>query len=252
MRRAMGRAALGLAAAAAVLGWAGAGRAAQVAYYPFNGNANDLGGNNYNGTVAGTEAYTSGVFGQAFSFNGSTQISSTTVDNLGLVNNSFTVAGYVRFDDPAGASDEAFFGTNTGGTTSAELHLIERGTRPLMGFFSNDTGGVTLFQPNRFYHLAFVYNLAGQTQTIYVDGVQDVSTGGHGPFVGAGKTALIGGACCSTPLNGAIDEVRVFNTALTQSEVAALVPEPGSAGVLACVAAGLLGLARRRRRAAPR
>src|SRR5687768_13777881 len=115
MRLATVRAVLGLAA---LLGLAGAAQAAQVAYYPFNGNTTDLGGNNYNGTVTGTEAYTAGVSGQAFAFNGSTQVATTTVDNLGLVNNSFTVAGFVRFDDPAGSTDEAFFGTNQGGTTS--------------------------------------------------------------------------------------------------------------------------------------
>ena len=38
-------------------------------------------------------------------------------------------------------------------------------------FFANDVSGPTVFQANQWYHMAFTYDLASSTQTVYVNGV---------------------------------------------------------------------------------
>lgn len=38
-------------------------------------------------------------------------------------------------------------------------------------FFGNDVSGPTVFQANKWYHMAFTYDLASSTQTVYVNGV---------------------------------------------------------------------------------
>lgn len=230
--------------AAAILIAARPVSATQTAYYHFDGNVNDSSGNNYTSNVSGTTAYTTGVSGQAFAFDGSTVIGSTTTDNLGIYNGSFTVDAYVNFATPT-AGDLSVVGTG-GSTTSTGLHLIERGDKPFMGFYSNDTPGNTLLAANTWYNIAWVYDASAQTQTMYVDGNLDAQAGGHSPFLGTGQTVAIGGSCCGGDMNGAIDELRVYNTALTQTQVQQLlVPEPAVAALLGVAALGLL--ARRRR-----
>ncbi len=81
-----------------------AGVPVTAAYY-FNSNTNDSSGNGYNGTVngGGTATYVAAPAGQtAFSFNGSTNIATTTTDNLGLVGQSFTVDAWVNFAESDG------------------------------------------------------------------------------------------------------------------------------------------------------
>ena len=45
-----------------------------VAYYPFDGNANDYSGNGYHGTWSGIEQYDTGIIGQAAKFDGNSRI----------------------------------------------------------------------------------------------------------------------------------------------------------------------------------
>ena len=198
--------------AVALLGTARTGQASLVAYYSLNGNTNDS-ASGYNGTVNGTTAYGAGLGqSQAFSFNGNTNIATTTTDNLGLVNDSFTVDAYVNFATPLNG-DLAVLGTLTGATNQG-LHLIERGDKPFMGFYSNDTGGNTALAANTWYNLAFVYDVVAQTQTIYVNGVQDAQGTSRSAFQGTGETALIGAACCAGQMNGEIERLGIYNNAL--------------------------------------
>lgn len=213
--------------------------ASPILYYHFDGNVNDSSGNNYTGNISGTAAYTSGVSGQAFNFNGNTIIASTTTDNLGLVNHSFTVDAFVQFPDPT-AGDLSILGTG-GSTDNQGLHLIERNDKPFMGFFSNDTAGNTPLAANTWYNIAWVYDATAQTQTMYVDGNLDVQSSGHAAFQGTGQTVAVGGSCCGGDMSGAIDELQVYNSALTQSQIQQLaVPEPSVLSLISLAAMGLL------------
>lgn len=43
-------------------------------------------------------------------------------------------------------------------------------------FFGNDVSGPTVFQANRWQHMAFTYDLATSTQSVYVNGVAGMNT----------------------------------------------------------------------------
>ena len=101
----------------------GSTQAGLTAYYSLNGNVNDSGPSGYTGTINGTQAYGGGLNQDlSFKFNGNTNIATTTTDNLGIYNGSFTVDAEVNFSNPTGG-DQSVFGTTNGGQ-DVGLHLI--------------------------------------------------------------------------------------------------------------------------------
>jgi hypothetical protein len=225
MQKTVGLAAHALAASLLLIA-ARPAAAALVAYYPLDGNVNDVSGNNYNGIVSGTAAYTTGARGaSAFAFNGSTNISTTTTDNLGLVNQSFTVDTFVKFGSLA--FDEPVLATFQTGIQNG-LHLIARSGLTYMGFYADDTQGHTPLAVDTWYNIAWVYDVTAQTQTIYLNGVLDSQGTGRSPFLGSGETVFIGAGFDGTISGGAaVDNLKFYNTALTQAEVQVLLsPEP--------------------------
>jgi hypothetical protein len=74
----------------------------------------------------------------------------------------------------------------------------------------------------QWHHAAGVYD--GQTLSLYVDGVHDVSTKAAGRIRESDKAVLIG-ENAEKPgrfWNGLIDDVRIYSYGLTAQEVAAL------------------------------
>ena len=107
---------------------------------------------------------------------------------------------------------------------------------------------------NSAWHLltGVVDNVAGTT-SMYVDGVL-VSSGGLSPLVQSSASFLVGGVAVSgsprSYFTGLIDDVRIYDNALSAAEVSALygapVPEPATWAMLA-VGLTLLTVGRRRR-----
>lgn len=133
---------------------------------------------------------------------------------------------------------------------SGKLVYYQGGSNGIIGT------GTTTLNANTWYHAAMVRN--GDAVTVYLNGNQEFSTnapwlGGTGDrFTAANRTdypafeSMAGNV--GLGIEGRVDEVAVWDRALSASEVSALytsaVPEPASAGLLAT---GLLGLAGRGR-----
>lgn len=70
-----------------------------VAYYPFNGNANDESGKGYNGKVNGA-TLTADRFGNAnsaYSFDGNSDIDLTGTNSLNFQSGGFSLVAWARF-----------------------------------------------------------------------------------------------------------------------------------------------------------
>lgn len=199
----------------------------EIAYYSLDGNVNNsIGAGLYTGVVNGVPAYGIG-FNQAhaFSFNGGRTISTTTTANLGIEGGSFTVDAWVNLSFPTFGTF-SIFGTPSTGITDQGLELIEQNDKPYFGFFHDDTPGNTALAANTWYNIAWVYDSATGTQATYVNGSLDVSSAGHSNFTGT-AVATIGGSCCGSNMFGLIEDVAVFDAALTQAQVQGLIaPEP--------------------------
>lgn len=189
-----------------------------VAYYPFNGNANDLIGS-LNGTVNGATltADRFGNPGNAYSFDGindfirTSNVATTQTDN-------WTLSAWVK---PAAISPDVIVVQNGGDGGGAPCNgyslglnnLNVTGYHPCVAFLS---GGSTVQQTNQWIHLAMVRQ-SGVTR-FYLNGVQTPNTFTSVPITPAG-VITIGSASGIRFFNGSIDDVKIYNIALTPAQV---------------------------------
>ena len=214
-----------------------------VAYYPFSGNANDVAGTN-NGTVNGATLIADrfGEANSAFSFDGIDDFVSTA--NLAVTNtDNWSMMAWVKpvsisqvngtmilngFDN--GVSGNGYAITMSDGSIGSGNVL----TGFHCGLGLHNSGGV--FPTNNiWYHIAATRQ--GGIVRYYINGSQtaNTSTTGINPPTGSLR---IGSQTGVRFWNGAIDEVKIYNVALTtlqiQQEYASSnrVQKPGSGNAL--------------------
>jgi prepilin-type N-terminal cleavage/methylation domain-containing protein len=77
-------------------------------------------------------------------------------------------------------------------------------------------------QAGRWYHLVFVWKYEGEQSQgfLYIDGILSTSTGLVAWPIGTNQLVRIGGTgYYSQKFNGSIDEIRIYNAALTASQI---------------------------------
>jgi hypothetical protein len=113
------------------------------------------------------------------------------------------------------------------------LYSNEDGNRPSVHTFIGstewDTRGTAQVAANTWTHLAATYD--GANLRLYVNGTQTSSRALTGPMVVSTGALRIGGnAVWPEWFSGLIDEVRVYNRALSAAEVSADVTRPVTGG----------------------
>ena len=198
-----------------------------VAYYPFNGNANDASGNGNdltnNGSTLCVDRF--GNSSQAFYFNGiSNYLSSVGTDSalpFGAADRTFSL--WVKADPSITNSGAEFDVLEYGGIASnnEEFGLFLQGGYWGIHFGG---GGQDIFANVRLdsqWH-QFVCILSSGIAKMFIDGIQ---------YANQAKTqsTLVGPLTIGAALNGngvaftgIIDDIRIYNRALSSSEVASL------------------------------
>ncbi|MFL2923205.1 MAG: LamG-like jellyroll fold domain-containing protein, partial [Limisphaerales bacterium] len=205
-----------------------------VAYYPFDGDAKDASGNGNDGETNNT-SFGPNRFGQQASaalFDGISDYVEIS-DAQTLQVNNFSISLWV-LPGLADTSGGLFCkGSGLSGQIGYRMELD--GGKPYliwsrMGSITADTGYVTAnnyLASSRWHQIIGVKN--GSEMSIYIDGVPLVTKGGFSAsfnnsspvFIGAGNDSYTP----SKPLNflkGSIDEARLYNRALSATEVAQL------------------------------
>lgn len=91
--------------------------------------------------------------------------------------------------------------------------------KPHFGFYGNDLGGVTTLSTGKWYSISWVYDFSANIRQIYVNGVLDSQDKPPSAYQ-ANHTLWIGRYYdLNRVFNGLIDEVDVFNVALTEDDI---------------------------------
>ena len=205
-----------------------------VAYYPFNGNANDSSSNSYNGVVFGATLINdrNNITRSAYRFDGikGTKIQTTFPGILG--NNSRAISLWARSIRPFNSTSLLTWGTQTGGAGFG-LSMSGRGE---IRFFSVDNEGSSIqtafskIDDGNWHNYIIVYdNTIGNSilnVKIYIDGIlynNDESYNPQNINTIKGINMVIGEYSSAKSdwrtFQGDLDDIRVYNRVLNESEI---------------------------------
>ena len=218
-------------------GWQGNPQNSEpVAYYPFNGNANDESGNGNNGSIEGA-TFTSDRFGnpdEAIYFDG--------IDDYVRIDHSeelspseeMSISVFVKIDNLSQDHGKILSKKNYGGYSLD----INRPNGQMFGQFAFQSGDAevrfdnSLMTEGDWHHLVLTYD--GEYVRYYLDATEQVSLSKTGSLYTNTECLLLAAEVeenCTIYNDQfgelAMDDLRIFNTALTQSEIESLYHENG-------------------------
>jgi hypothetical protein len=197
-----------------------------LAYYMFSGNAADSSGNFLDGAIHGSPVVTNDKLGHAngaYFFNGNTDY--INIPSPNLTTNSYSYAAWVK----PSTNDGLGFVISIGSDTAYQALLISPfqdgwtgGEYLSNGDNSYQTAGVNI-DTSHWYHVVLTRD--NSKIQLFVDGHKyDAVPVSGAPVYGKNPTANIAkrAGSASQYFHGAIDEVRIYNRVLTDSEVQTL------------------------------
>lgn len=230
-----------------------AATAALIAHYPmtegYGTSLIDISGNGNHATAAGTS-----WDGSILNFDGVSDYALVAnSQSLNITTNSMTLMAWIKWDiDPATGNDWATF---VNMNTDNQYRLQHNKDNSAFEFAIRTTLGNkwvfsgTAPRIDQWYHLAGTYD--GSSLNMYVNGLLENSVSHSGTIVGSNKPLIIG----NNPANnrgfaGSIVDMRIYDTALSESDIALIaatawvIPEPATVILLGL---GAIGLVKRRR-----
>ena len=207
-----------------------------VAYYPFDGNANDLSGYSRNGTEHNGVTYVPGVKGQAASFSGINAYIKASSDGLPTAERTVSLwflANSIKMPRPV------FLGYGGSDRTCGASWFMMLDPPPAPAFYiSGHCHSYDLWGPSpsfeqpigAWYHLAITTSPGGTRFFVNGENVASNPYFVNNTIVLPGRDLMIGvdvwyqGLGPYTDINvgyfdGAIDELRIYNRALTVEEI---------------------------------
>ncbi len=200
-----------------------------IAYYPFNGNANDESGNNRHGTVHDA-TLTTDRFGnpdKAYNFDGNDWISAKK--DTAFQFNDFTLSAWMTIVDNPGmiVSYPANGGTENAwqyGYGNIDGQLIGAYVYPNTYLF-----GRRAFSPGTWYHVVFTKKgtmakviVNGETLITSTVPATIIYTNPRGLLIGADDDTLEDGIADIWFFKGKLDDIRIYNRPLSDREIQTL------------------------------
>jgi len=195
-------------------------------------NAYDVSGNGNKGTLTGSPEWSTGQLGKAVTFNDTTQ--SVDMNNASAVDfadaQDFTIEAWVNRSS-AGTNDVIIAKKNDQTTAAGYILYLEQST-PDINFVAADgtdqfsVNGTTTIPGTGWHHIVAVYDDdSASNTTIYLDGRNDKeSTSGTIGNVNSLSNAVdfrVGSESDDgNPFNGSIDNVKVYNFAMSAAQAA--------------------------------
>ena len=196
-----------------------------VSAYDFNAGAGasavDATGNGFNAQISGATWTTDGRFGNALAFNGLNSVLTVSDANALDLTNGMTLEAWVK---PAALNDwkTVLLKERPGGLAYA-LYASDGASRPPAGYINRSGAdvsaiGTSTLPLNAWTHLAVTYDASALR--LYVNGTQVATRSQTGNITTSTGALRIGGnSVWGEYFNGVIDEVRIYNRALTATEI---------------------------------
>ncbi len=202
-----------------------------VGWYPGDGNAVDIQGGN-NGTLMNGATFAPGEVDQAFQFTGGSERVFIADSPSLAITASLTLDAWVNAAStpPNGIGDIIFRGDDRPNLDPYTLRMVGSNVYFQVSDAVGNSASVQAPLPlNQFVHVAGTLDDATGIMTLYLNGISAAQTTTNvrpfGTLTGANPGVSIGNLQSNTrlePFIGLIDEVEVFDRALTQSEVQAI------------------------------
>lgn len=192
-------------------------------YLPFNeGNgdtAEDLSPHGNDGKLNGDADWVDGKFGKAMEFTAAGEVKSPYIE---LNEKSFTVTMWVKPALSGGDQQCVFTQTQVNAqNTSLHYRIYTNGT-VRMGFYGNDLDAPAAVEADKWAHITFWLDVKGKSRQIYIDGksvAEDAGKAGIEYLGTAGDTIVGSWGNTGQRFNGIIDEVMVWDRALSEDDI---------------------------------
>jgi hypothetical protein len=182
-------------------------------------SVSDVSGNGHAGTISGASRTAQGRFGAALSFNGSSNLVTVGASPLLNLTTGMTLEAWIYPTAASGTRDVLI--KEGAGVDIYNLYARNWRGLPESNVFvggGNRTAEGTTLPTNTWTHLAGTYD--GTTLRLYVNGVAVASAAYSGTIGTSNGPLRIGGnSLWGEYFQGTIDEVRVYNRALTAQEI---------------------------------
>jgi len=194
-----------------------------VGYWKFDDEngivAVDSSGTGNNGTLINGPAWTTGKVGGALSFDGVDDYVDASDTNLPIGNSSATLSAWIKTTQ---TGEIYYLGWGTRSYFSEIVLGMLNNNLTVESFGGSDEGNAVINDGN-WHHVVGVWN-GGSDVVEYVDGVEQTLTSWLGSINIISSGHLNIGRLINSGyyFNGAIDEVRVYNRALSAAEVSAI------------------------------
>jgi hypothetical protein len=195
-----------------------------VAAYGFNAGTGttvaDASGNGNTGTIANATWNASGRFGAALSFNGSTSL--VTIPDAGSLDLTAGMTLEAWLNPSALSGWRVALLKEASGGLAYSLYAHDNAPHPAAtintGGIDQSAPGIAALPLGTWTHLAATYD--GATLRVYVNGVQVGSRAVTGNLITSTGALRIGGnTIWGEYFSGLIDEIRIYNRALTPAEI---------------------------------
>ncbi len=166
---------------------------------------------------ATSSAKTIGVLGQALIFDGADDF--VDFNSPSLASASFSIAGWV-YRDVAAEFNHSWLSIGSAAGNDTALHLrTTQSDEMVFDFYNNGlTSDTGIFLEGQWNHVVYTYDVVAGSRTMYRNGVSVANeTSGVAPYTGD-TSGHIGKWISSEEWQGKIDDVRIYDRALTATE----------------------------------
>lgn len=201
-----------------------------VGYFPFNGNANDESSTNIDGTVSnaildiGLGNQTNG----SYYFNGTTSYIDCGVNNRSITD-VVTISYWIKTNNTAAQYPVSKYdwSEDAGYVSLMDNGLVGTAGRDGSNSFRFTGYGTTNIADNQWHHIVSVVNVNEWQVWVDCSLEADLTTSTGSPSISGTQPLVIGkwGYENSHHVSGNIDEVRIYNRALTTTEITMLCDE---------------------------